>query len=143
MAIVKSATAQYQGLGKSGKGSVSTQSGVLNEQPYGFNTRFEDQKGTNPEELLAASHASCFTMALAFMLEAEGHTEGKLQTSADITLEKEGEDFKIAKSELRLMAKVPNIDKATFEEIANKAKEGCPISKLMNAPITLKTEFSS
>src|SRR5215203_3885705 len=91
--IIRSASAQYSGLGKDGKGHVSTQSGVLDKQPYGFNTRFEDGKGTNPEELIAAAHASCFTMALSFALAGAGYQEGELDTTAKVSLDKEGDGF--------------------------------------------------
>lgn len=133
----RTATARYQGLGKEGRGFVSTQSGVLQDQRYGFGTRFENEPGTNPEELLAAAHASCFTMALAFQLAGAGHNDGELETSCRVTLDKEGEGFKISKSELTLRAKVDGIDKGRFDELARKAKEGCPLSKVINAEITL------
>lgn len=135
--IVKSASARYSGLGKEGKGHVSTQSGVLDEQPYGFNTRFENGKGTNPEELIAAAHASCFTMALSFALAKAGYSDGELETEAKVTLDKDGEGFKVTKSALTLNAKVPGIDADEFAKIADDAKANCPISKLLNAEITL------
>lgn len=135
--IVRSASAHYSGLGKDGKGSVSTQSGVLDGQQYGFNTRFEDGKGTNPEELIAAAHASCFTMALSFALAKAGHAEGELDTTAKVSLEQEGEGFRVTKSALTLTAAVPGIDKETFGSIAEGAKANCPISKLLNAEVTL------
>ncbi|SFP45692.1 OsmC family protein [Sphingomonas rubra] len=134
----RSATAQYQGLGKPGKGSVSTQSGVLSDQPYGFNTRFEDQPGTNPEELVAAAHASCFTMALAFALASEGYNDGTLDTKAVVTLDKDGDGFKVTRSDLTLTAEVPGIGADDFDRIANEAKKNCPISKLLTAEITLE-----
>lgn len=136
--MIRSASARYEGLGKDGKGHVSTQSGVLSEQPYGFNTRFEDGKGTNPEELIAAAHASCFTMALSFALAGAGFSDGTLETTAKVTLDKDGDGFKVTKSALTLTANVPGIDQAKFEEIAAGAKAGCPISKLLNAEITLE-----
>lgn len=135
--IVRSASAHYSGLGKDGKGSVSTQSGVLDGQQYGFNTRFEDGKGTNPEELIAAAHASCFTMALSFALAKAGHAEGELDTTAKVSLEQEGEGFRVTKSALTLTAAVPGIAKETFGSIAEGAKANCPISKLLNAEVTL------
>ena len=133
----RTASATYQGLGKDGKGSVSTQSGVLSDTPYAFNTRFGDEPGTNPEELIAAAHASCFTMALSFALAAKGFTDGTLETSAKVTLDKDGDGFKITKSALDLKATVAGIDAAQFEEIAADAKANCPVSKLFNAEVTL------
>ncbi|WP_242116773.1 OsmC family protein [Sphingomonas lacusdianchii] len=135
--MIRSASARYEGLGKDGKGHVSTQSGVLDNQQYGFNTRFEDGKGTNPEELIAAAHASCFTMALSFALAGAGYSDGTLETTAKVSLDKDGDGFKVTKSALTLTANVPGIDQAKFEEIAAGAKAGCPISKLLNAEITL------
>jgi osmotically inducible protein OsmC len=134
----RSASATYEGLGKDGKGHVSLQSGVLTDQPYGFNTRFENEPGTNPEELIAAAHASCFTMALSFALAGAGHTDGTLETTAKVTLEKDGDGFKVTRSDLYLNARVEGIDAAEFEKIAGEAKAGCPISKLLNAEITLE-----
>ena len=136
--MIRSASARYEGLGKDGKGHVSTQSGVLSDQQYGFNTRFEDGKGTNPEELIAAAHASCFTMALSFALAGAGFTDGTLETTAKVSLDKDGDGFKVTKSALTLTANVPGIDQAKFEEIAAGAKAGCPISKLLNAEIMLE-----
>jgi len=133
----RSASARYEGLGKDGKGHVSTQSGVLSDQPYGFNTRFGDEPGTNPEELIAAAHASCFTMALSFALAGAGFSAGTLETSAKVTLDKEGEGFAITKSALTLKAKVDGITQERFAEIAADAKANCPISKVLNADITL------
>ena len=133
----RTASARYQGLGKEGKGWVSSQSGVLDQTPYGFNTRFGDTKGTNPEELVAAAHASCFTMALSFGLAKAGFCEGTLETSAKVTLEAEGEGFTVTKSALDLQATVPGIEPARFEEIAADAKANCPISKLLKAEISL------
>lgn len=134
---VRSASARYEGLGKDGKGHVSTQSGVLSDNPYGFNTRFEDEPGTNPEELIAAAHASCFTMALSFALAQAGHGDGTLETSAKVTLDKDGPGFKITKSALTLVATVPGIDEQEFNRIADDAKANCPVSKLLNADVTL------
>ena len=134
----RSGSAKYEGLGKSGKGHVSTQSGVLSDSPYGFNTRFENEPGTNPEELIAAAHASCFTMALSFALAGKGYEAGTLETSAKVTLDKDGDGFKITKSALTLTAKVDGIDEADFARIAEEAKQGCPVSKLFNAEVTLE-----
>ena len=134
---IRTASARYQGLGKDGKGHVSTQSGVLADSPYGFTTRFEDEPGTNPEELIAAAHASCFTMALSFALAKAGHSDGTLDTKAAVTLEKDGNGFKVTKSALTLTATVPGIDADDFAKIARDAKADCPISKLLDAEITL------
>ncbi|MEH3041277.1 MAG: OsmC family protein [Sphingomonas paucimobilis] len=141
--MIRSASARYEGLGKDGKGHVSTQSGVLSDQQYGFNTRFEDGNGTNPEELIAAAHASCFTMALSFALAGAGFTDGTLETTAKVSLDKDGDGFKVTKSALTLTANVPGIDQAKFEEIAAGAKAGCPISKLLNAEITLEHNLTA
>ena len=143
MANTNTGSAKYEGLGKSGKGHVSTQSGALDDQPYGFNTRFEDAPGTNPEELIAAAHASCFTMALAFQLGDAGYENGTLETTSKVTLEKDGDGFTVTRSDLTLTGTVPQADQAKFEELANNAKEGCPISKLLNCEITLETNFSA
>jgi len=132
------ASARYEGFGKTGKGHVSTQSGVLDDTPYSFNTRFGDEKGTNPEELIAAAHASCFTMALSFALAAAGHSEGMLQTEAAVKLEQDGPGFKVTRSDLKLTASVPGIGPDEFARIAADAKANCPISKLLNAEITLE-----
>jgi osmotically inducible protein OsmC len=135
--IVRSGSARYSGFGKDGKGLVSTQSGVLSDQPYGFATRFEDKPGTNPEELIAAAHASCFTMALSFALAGAGYVDGQLDTTAKVSLEKDGEGFRVSKSALTLEARVPGIDEAEFGRLADGAKANCPISKLLNAEVTL------
>ena len=135
MAIVKSGSAKYEGLGKDGVGHVST---ALDNQPYGFKTRFEDGAGTNPEELIAAAHASCFTMALSFALNRAGFADGTLETRARVTLDKDGDGFRVTRSDLTLDASVPDIDRAQFDAIAADAKANCPISKLLNAEITLE-----
>lgn len=137
MAIINWATATYEGLGKEGKGHVSTQSGALKDQPYGFNTRFEDKEGTNPEEQIAAAHASCFTMALSFGLAKQGYSKGTLTSKASITLVKDGDGFSITKSEIKLDAKVPGISGEEFEKAAVEAKLTCPISRLLNCDTTL------
>jgi osmotically inducible protein OsmC len=133
--ITRTASARYQGFGKDGKGQVSTQSGVLADTPYGFGSRFEDEKGTNPEELIAAAHAACFTMALSFALAREGLTDGTLETSARVKLDKDGDGFTISRSDLSLTATVPGIDEARFRTIAEDAKANCPVTKLLNAEI--------
>ena len=139
---IRTATASYQGLGKTGKGRVGTQSGVLKDQPYGFGTRFEDEPGTNPEELVAAAHASCFTMALSFALAGEGFTDGTIDTKASVTLEKDGAGFTVTRSALDCTAGVPGISPEDFERIAEGAKANCPISKLFNAEITLEARLA-
>jgi len=135
--ITRTATARYQGMGKDGQGWVSTQSGVLNDQRYGFTTRFENEPGTNPEELIAAAHASCFTMALSFGLAKAGVTEGTLETEARVKLEKDGDGFKVTRSDLTLTGDVP-LDEERFRELAEDAKKNCPISKLLNAETDLE-----
>lgn len=142
MKIQKNGSAHWTGGLKDGKGEVSTESGAINAHPYGFNTRFEGVKGTNPEELIGAAHAACFTMALSMMLGEAGLTADSLDTKATVTLEKQGEGFAITGIELSLRGSVPGTDEKTFTEIANKAKEGCPVSKALSAvPITLVTAF--
>ncbi len=141
MNTTNTGSARYEGLGKDGKGHVSTQSGALDDQPYGFNTRFEDAPGTNPEELIAAAHASCFTMALSFALAKAGHEQGTLETQSKVTLEKDGDGFKVTRSDLTLKGTVEGVDRAKFTELAQEAKAGCPISKLLNCEISLETEF--
>ena len=133
----RSGSARYDGLGKDGKGHVSTQSGVLNDSPYGFGTRFGNEPGTNPEELIAAAHASCFTMALSFALAKAGHATGTLATTAKVTLDKDGDGFAITRSDLTLTGTVDGIDPQDFATIAAEAKANCPVSKVLNAQITL------
>lgn len=141
--ITRTASARYEGLGKDGKGWVSTGSGVLDGARYGFGTRFEDEPGTNPEELIAAAHAGCFTMALSFALAKEGLTDGTLETTAKVKLEKEGEGFTVTRSDLSLTASVAGVDEARFREIAEGAKAGCPISKLLDAEMDLEISFGA
>jgi len=140
--ITRTASARYEGFGKEGKGRVSTGSGVLNDQGYSFGTRFEDAPGTNPEELIAAAHAACFTMALSFALAGAGHSDGSLETEARVKLDKEGEGFKVSRSDLSLTATVPGIDEARFRELAEGAKANCPISKLLNAEIGFEVKLN-
>ena len=135
--ITRTATARYQGMGKDGQGWASTQSGVLKDQRYGFTTRFENEPGTNPEELIAAAHASCFTMALSFGLAKAGVTEGTLETEARVKLDKDGNGFKVTRSDLTLTGDVP-LDEARFRELAEDAMKNCPISKLLNAEMDLE-----
>lgn len=135
----RTATARYQGFGKDGKGQLTSQSGVLEATPYSFNTRFGDEKGTNPEELIAAAHAGCFTMALSFALARAGFSEGTLETTASVKLEQDGEGgFKITRSDLKLTATVPGIAQDQFEALAKGAEANCPVSKLLKAEIGLE-----
>ena len=136
--ITRTATARYQGMGKEGKGWLSTQSGVLSEQRYGFNSRFENEPGTNPEELIAAAHAGCFTMALSFALAKQGVSEGTLETTARVKLEQDGDGFKVSRSDLDLTASVPEVDDQKLRALADEAKAICPISKLLNAQMNLE-----
>jgi osmotically inducible protein OsmC len=130
-------TAKWQGGLKDGKGWISTKSGAMNEQPYGFASRFEGKPGTNPEELIGAAHAGCFTMALSLILEQAGFKADEMNTKAEITLEKQGDGFAITKSHLTLRAKIPGLDEAKFKELAGMAEKGCPVSKVLNAQISL------
>ena len=141
--IKRKGSAVWSGGLKDGKGTVSTQSGVLNQSQYGFNTRFEDGPGTNPEELLAAAHAGCFTMALSAQLGEAGMTAQKLETTATVSLDKVDGGFAIPAVHLELVATIPGASDAAFQEAARKAKEGCPVSKLFNANITLDARLQS
>lgn len=135
---VNRASARYEGFGKEGKGSITTKSGVLDQQPYGFGTRFEGLPGTNPEELIAAAHAACFTMALSFGLARAGYSGDTLETSAAVTLDAIEGGFEISQSALTLVAKVPGIDAEEFARIAKEAEMNCPVSKLLDCEITLE-----
>ncbi len=135
--MIKKASAVWKGSLKDGGGVISTETGVLDNAPYGFKARFEDGPGTNPEELIGAAHAGCFSMALSLMLGEAGFTAEKIATQAAITLEKVGDGFAITASHLIVAAKIPGIDQARFDEIANQAKAGCPVSKLFNAKISM------
>lgn len=137
MTIIRTATARYDGMGRDGKGRLTTESGVLEETPYAFGTRFGDEKGTNPEELIAAAHAGCFTMALAFALAKEGATDGNLATKAKVELDKDGDGFRISRSDLELTANVEGVDDDTLRRAAEDAKANCPVSKLLNAEMKL------
>jgi len=141
--IKRKGSAVWSGGLKDGKGAVSTQSGVLNQSQYGFNTRFENGPGTNPEELLAAAHAGCFTMALSAQLGEAGMTAQKLETTATVSLDKVDGGFAIPAVHLELIATVPGASDAAFQEAARKAKEGCPVSKLFNANITLDAKLQA
>lgn len=133
----KTASAVWQGGLKDGKGTLSTESGALKYNPYGFNTRFEGAPGTNPEELIGAAHAGCFSMALSMMLGEAGLTAERIETRAEVTLDKQSDGFAITAVHLVLRARVLGADAQTFEQIANKAKAGCPVSKVLNAKISL------
>ena len=137
MKIQKSASAAWQGGLKDGTGAISTETGALKDYPYGFVSRFEGKPGTNPEELIGAAHAGCFTMALSKILGEAGLTAEQMNTKADVTLEKIDGDFAITAVHLTLRAKVPGATAAAFTDLANKAKAGCPVSKLLKANITL------
>ncbi|HWM61395.1 MAG TPA: OsmC family protein [Rhizomicrobium sp.] len=130
-------TAKWQGGLKDGKGAISTKSGALSDYPYGFASRFEGKPGTNPEELIGAAHAGCFTMALSLILNEAGFTAEEMNTKAEITLEKQADGFAITKSHLTLRAKIPGIDAAKFQELAGLAEKNCPVSKLLKTEITL------
>ncbi|TLV03600.1 OsmC family protein [Dyadobacter luticola] len=137
--INRKATAVWKGTGKEGTGTISTQSTVLENTQYSFNTRFADGKGTNPEELVAAAHAGCFAMKLAFELNAAGFTADELDATATISLDPA--KGQIVKSAIELKAKVPDLSAEKFAEIADKAKKECPISQLLNAEITMNAEL--
>ncbi|MBO1324141.1 OsmC family protein [Acetobacter sp. TBRC 12305] len=135
--IIKHGTAHWEGSLKEGHGVISTQSGALNEQPYGFNTRFEGKAGSNPEELLGAAHAACFSMALSAILGEAGLTAQAIDTDAAVQLTKADSGFEISQIDLTLKARVPGATNEQFQALAIKAKEGCPVSKLFRATITL------
>ena len=142
MTIHKKGQAHWEGDIKKGKGTISTESGALKEQPYGFNTRFEGKPGTNPEELIGAAHSACFSMALSLMLGNEGLVPESIDTVADVSLDKVGEGFKITRVALQSEIKLPGVDSAKFDEIITKAKEGCPVSQLLDTEITLEYKLN-
>jgi lipoyl-dependent peroxiredoxin len=141
--MIRKASAVWRGTGRDGAGDLSTASGVLSQTPYSYKTRFEDQPGTNPEELIAAAHAGCFTMALAFTLQQAGLTPLELRTEAAVSLDPDGAGFKISRSALTLRAKIPGLDAAKFQELAKGAEENCPVSKLMKAEISLDAQLEA
>ncbi len=141
--MIKKAWAVWKGGIKDGIGAISTETGVLNEAPYGFKSRFENGKGTNPEELIGAAHAGCFSMALSLMLGEAGLTAERIETHAAITLDRIDGAFTITASHLTLTAKVPGATQAQFLEIANKAKAGCPVSRVLKANITMDATLQS
>jgi osmotically inducible protein OsmC len=139
--MIRRAHAQWRGTGRDGDGDLSTDSGVLSETPYSYKTRFEDARGTNPEELLAAAHAGCFTMALAFQLQSAGYTPSQLDTAAAVSLDQEDGGFRITRSALTLVADVPGLDQETFARLAEVAEKTCPVSRVLNAEVTLDAKL--
>ena len=139
----RTASARWQGGLKDGKGNISTASGVLSNTPYSFSTRFEDGKGTNPEELIAAAHAGCFTMALSAQLERAGLKADNIETTATVTLEKKETGWEVTESHLDVTARIPGAAVEKFEAAANEAKSGCPISRLLNAKITMSAQLAT
>lgn len=140
--MIRKASAQWKGGLKDGKGTVSSASGVLDATPYSFTTRFEDGKGTNPEELIAAAHAGCFSMALSGQLGAANMTPESIDTAATLTMEKLDAGWTVTAVHLDVSVKIPGGDQAAFEKAANNAKEGCPISRLLNAKITMDAKLA-
>ncbi len=143
MKIKRKGSASWQGGLKDGRGTISTESGALKAYPYGFASRFEGQRGSNPEELIGAAHASCFTMALSLILGEANLKADQMDTTAEVTLEQVEEGYAITGVHLTLKAKIPGADQATFEQLAAKAKAGCPVSKLLKANITLDASLVS
>jgi len=141
--MIKKAWAVWKGSLREGSGSISTETGVLKETPYGFKSRFESGPGTNPEELIGAAHAGCFSMALSSQLTQAGLTPEKIETHVGITFEKVGDGFAITASHLDVVAKVPGATAQQFEELASKAKAGCPVSKVLNAKITMTAKLEA
>ena len=135
------ASAIWKGSLKEGSGTLSTGSGALSAKPYSFRTRFEGEPGTNPEELIGAAHAGCFSMAFSMILGMAGLTPEKIETEATVTLEKVADGFAVTESHLDVKAIIPGVDDATFQDLAGKAKAGCPISKLLNAKITMDAKL--
>lgn len=142
MAINRSGSAHWEGGIKDGKGTISTETKALDTYPYGFASRFEGKPGSNPEELIGAAHASCFTMALSLILGEAGLKADTLDTTARVTLDKLDDGYAITAIHLTLKGKVPGADQATFQSLADKAKAGCPVSKLFKAPITLEATLA-
>ena len=141
--MIKKGSAVWKGSIKEGGGTISTETGVLKNAPYGFKARFEDGPGTNPEELIGAAHAACFSMALSVGLGNAGFTADSIQTEAAVRLEKVGDGFAITHSDLVCVAKIPKIDDKTFQQIAEQTKSGCPVSKVLNAKISLAAKLAS
>jgi osmotically inducible protein OsmC len=141
--IRREGSAVWQGGGKDGQGRLSTRSGTLRDTPYSFTARFEDGPGTNPEELIAAAHAGCFSMALAFHLAGAGHPAEALATTATVSMTQDAEGWRIAAVALALRARVPGIEPDAFQALAEKAKAGCPVSKVLRATITLEATLEA
>ncbi len=141
--MIRKASAEWRGSLKEGKGTISSESGALANLPYSFKTRFESEKGTNPEELIGAAHAGCFSMALSAQLGGAGITPESIRTTAAVTLEKVGEGFSVTAVHLNVVAKIPGADRGAFEKAANEAKGGSPISKLLNANITMEARLEA
>ena len=139
--MIRKAEAIWRGTGRDGSGTLSTSSGALDGSPYSFRTRFEGEEGTNPEELIAAAHAGCFTMALAFRLQGAGYTPTMLATEAAVTLEKSTDGFSISSSALTLRANVPQLGEVEFAQLAADAEKNCPVSRVLNAAITLDAQL--
>jgi osmotically inducible protein OsmC len=140
--MIKKGSAAWKGSIKEGGGTISTESGVLKDAPFGFKARFEDGPGTNPEELIGAAHAACFSMALSLGLGNAGFVADSIQTEASVRLEKVGDGFAITHSDLVCLAKIPKIDDKTFQQIAEQTKSGCPVSKVLNAKISLSAKLT-
>jgi osmotically inducible protein OsmC len=144
--LQRNGSAVWRGNGMEGKGTLSTQSGVLKEQPYSFQTRFKSEDGragTNPEELIGAAHAACFSMALSFLLTGAGHPPDELRTTATVKMEQEGGGWVIRSSNLVVEGRVPGLDAAKFQELANQAKANCPVSKALSVELTLQAKLAS
>ncbi|TWG87252.1 osmotically inducible protein OsmC [Cupriavidus gilardii J11] len=139
----KTGSARWHGGIKDGNGAISTQSGALKDTPYGFKARFEGGPGTNPEELIGAAHAGCFSMALSLILGENGMTAESIETTATVTLDKEGGGFAITAVHLDVNARIPGADQAAFDKCAQAAKENCPVSKLLKAPITMNATLAA
>jgi osmotically inducible protein OsmC len=139
--MIRRAKAVWRGAGRSGNGELSTESGVLAKTPYSYRTRFENEKGTNSEELIAAAHAGCFTMTVAFALQGAGYTPTEISVEAAVSLEPDGQGFRISRSALTLRASAPNLDQATFARIAKEAEQNCPVSKVLKADITMEARL--
>jgi osmotically inducible protein OsmC len=140
--MIRKASAVWKGSLKEGKGTISSDSGVLSNTPYSFSTRFEDAKGTNPEELIAAAHAGCFTMALSAQLSGAGITPESLETTASLTLEKLDAGWTITKIHLDVTGRIPGNDAAAFEKAAKAAEVGCPVSRVLKAEITMTARLA-
>jgi lipoyl-dependent peroxiredoxin len=139
--MIRKAKAAWRGTGRDGGGTVSTESGVLTGTPYSFRPRFESAAGTNPEELIAAAHAGCFCMTLAFLLQGAAYTPTEIDVEAAVTIEPEGEGFRISRSALMLRAQVPNLDQPAFVRMVSGAEKNCPVSKVLNAAITVDAQL--